>query len=93
MGIPIVNKRIAVTPIAVLLDACETSDGVPFALAMDRAARECGVNFIGGFSALVQKGFTIGDRRLINAIPEALATTKYVCSSVNVASTRVVLLR
>ena len=88
MGIPIVNKRIAVTPMALLLDACETIDGVPFALAMDRAAKECGVNFIGGFSALVQKGFTVGDERLIDAIPEALALTQYVCSSVNVASTR-----
>ena len=88
MGIPIVNKRISVTPMALVADASETDDYVPFAEAMDRAAGECGVDFIGGFSALVQKGFTTGDRKLIAAIPEALATTKYVCSSVNVASTR-----
>ncbi len=88
MGIPIVNKRISVTPMALVADASETEDYVPFAEAMDRAAGECGVDFIGGFSALVQKGFTSGDRKLIAAIPEALAATKYVCSSVNVASTR-----
>lgn len=88
MGIPIVNKRISVTPMALVAEACETEDYVPFALAMDRAAKECGVNFIGGYTALVQKGFTVGDRRLIDSIPEALAGTKYVCSSVNVASTR-----
>ena len=88
MGIPIVNKRISVTPMALVAEASETEDYVPFAKAMDRAAETCGVNFIGGFSALVQKGFTVGDRRLIASIPEALATTKYVCSSINVASTR-----
>ncbi len=88
MGIPIVNKRISVTPMALVADASDTEDIVPFALAMDRAADACGVNFIGGFSALVQKGFTRGDTRLIRSIPEALAVTKYVCSSVNVASTR-----
>ncbi len=88
MGIPIVNKRISVTPIALVADASDTEDYVPFALAMDRAADTCGVNFIGGFSALVQKGFTRGDMRLIRSIPEALARTKYVCSSINVASTR-----
>ena len=88
MGIPIVNKRISVTPMALVADAADTEDYVPFALAMDRAAKECGVNFIGGYSALVQKGFTRGDLRLIRSIPEALATTQYVCSSVNVASTR-----
>ena len=88
MGIPIVNKRISVTPMALVADASETEDYVPFALAMDRAAKECGVNFIGGFSALVQKGFTRGDTRLIRSIPEALAVTNYVCSSINVASTR-----
>ncbi len=88
MGIPIVNKRISVTPMALVADASETEDYVPFALAMDRAAHTCGVNFIGGYSALVQKGFTRGDRLLIQSIPEALAVTKYVCSSVNVASTR-----
>jgi len=88
MGIPIVHKRISVTPMALVAEASETEDYVPFAKAMDRAAETCGVNFIGGFSALVQKGFTVGDRRLIMSIPEALATTKYVCSSINVASTR-----
>ena len=88
MGIPIVNKRISVTPMALVADASDTEDTVPFALAMDRAAKECGVNFIGGFSALVQKGFTRGDMRLIRSIPEALAVTQFVCSSINVASTR-----
>ncbi len=88
MGIPIVNKRISVTPMALVADASDTEDTVPFALAMDRAAKECGVNFIGGFSALVQKGFTRGDMRLIRSIPEALALTQFVCSSINVASTR-----
>ena len=88
MGIPIVHKRISVTPMALVADASETEDYVPFAEAMDRAADVCGVNFIGGFSALVQKGFTRGDMRLIRSIPEALARTKYVCSSINVASTR-----
>ncbi len=88
MGIPIINKRISVTPIAIAAESCETEDYSVFARAMDKAAKEVGVNFIGGFSALVQKGFTIGDRRLINSIPEALATTDFVCSSVNVGSTR-----
>ena len=86
-GIPIVNKRISVTPMA-LVAASDTSDYVPFAQAMDRAAKTCGVNFIGGYSALVQKGMTDGDRKLIASIPEALASTEYVCSSVNVGSTR-----
>ena len=88
MGIPIVNKRISITPMALVADASDTENYVPFALAMDRAAKECGVNFIGGFSALVQKGFTRGDMRLIRSIPEALALTQFVCSSINVASTR-----
>jgi len=88
MGIPIVNKRISVTPMALVAEASDTEDYVQFAMAMDRAADVCGVNFIGGFSALVQKGFTRGDMRLIRSIPEALAVTKYVCSSINVASTR-----
>ena len=88
MGIPIINKRISVTPIAIAAESCETEDYTIFAHAMDRAAKECGVNFIGGFSALVQKGFTIGDRRLISSIPEALATTDFVCSSVNIGSTK-----
>lgn len=88
LGIPIVNKRICVTPMAIVAGACETDDYVPFAISMDRAAKQCGVNFIGGFSALVHKGFTPADRRLIAAIPEALATTDIVCSSVNVATTK-----
>ena len=87
-GIPIVNKRISVTPMALVAGASETEDCVPFALALDRAAQTCGVNFIGGYSALVQKGMTDGDRKLIASIPEALASTEYVCSSVNVGSTR-----
>ena len=87
-GIPIVNKRISVTPMALVAGASETEDFVPFAKAMDDAAKTVGVNFIGGFSALVQKGATSGDRRLIASIPEALATTDFVCSSVNVGSTK-----
>lgn len=87
-GIPIINKRISVTPIAIAAEACQTDSYVPVAEALDRAAKEVGVNFIGGFSALVQKGFTKGDRILIDSIPEALAKTDIVCSSVNVGSTR-----
>ena len=87
-GIPIVNKRISVTPIALVAAGCECADYVPFAQAMDRAAKTCGVNFIGGYSALVHKGMTEADRKLIASIPEALAVTDYVCSSVNVGSTR-----
>ena len=87
-GIPIVNKRISVTPMALVAGASETEDFVPFAKAMDDAAKAVGVNFIGGFSALVQKGAASGDRRLIASIPEALATTDFVCSSVNVGSTK-----
>ena len=87
-GIPIVNKRISVTPMALVAAASETEDFVPFALALDRAAAACGVNFIGGYSALVQKGMTLADEKLIRSIPEALASTKYVCSSVNVGSTK-----
>ena len=87
-GIPIVNKRISVTPMALVAGASETEDYVPFALALDRAAQSCGVNFIGGYSALVQKGLTRADEKLIRSIPEALARTELVCSSVNVGSTR-----
>ena len=87
-GIPIVNKRISVTPMALFAAASETEDYVPFAAALDAAAKTTGVNFIGGFSALVQKGMTEADRKLIAAIPEALATTELVCSSVNVGSTK-----
>ena len=88
LGIPIVNKRISVTPISLVAGACETEDFVPFAKALDRAAKACGVDFIGGFSALVHKGMTSGDRRLLAAIPQALAETDVVCSSVNVATTK-----
>ena len=87
-GIPIVNKRISVTPMALVAGASETDDYVPFALALDRAAETCGVNFIGGYSALVQKGMTQADEKLIRSIPEALAATRLVCSSVNVGSTK-----
>lgn len=87
-GIPIVNKRVSVTPIAMVAEACEAENYTPIAVALDHAAKEIGVNFLGGFSALVQKGFTTGDRRLIESIPEALATTDLVCSSVNVGSTK-----
>ena len=88
LGIPIVNKRISVTPMALAAAACQTENYAPFAAAMDRAAKTCGVDFIGGFSALVQKGMTVSDRRLLQSIPEALATTDVVCSSVNVGSTK-----
>ena len=87
-GIPIVNKRISVTPMALVAGASTTGDYVPFAQAMDRAAKTTGVDFIGGFSALVQKGSTAGDQRLIAAIPQAMAETELVCASVNVGSTR-----
>ena len=87
-GIPIVNKRISVTPIALVAESCRTDSYVPFAETLDRAAKEVGVNFIGGFSALVQKGCTVGDRKLIESIPEALARTERVCASVNVGSTK-----
>ena len=88
LGVPIVNKRISVTPISIVADACEAQSFVPIAIALDKAAREVGVDFLGGFSALVQKGFTSGDLRLIESIPEAMASTNVVCSSVNVGTTR-----
>ena len=87
-GIPIVNKRVSVTPISLVASASDTADYAPFAAALDKAAKTIGINFIGGFSALVQKGFTQSDRKLIASIPEALATTDLVCSSVNVGSTK-----
>lgn len=86
-GIPIVNKRISVTPISMLV-AVSGGDPVKYAKTLDRAAKDVGVNFIGGFSALVQKGFSAGDRELIEAIPRALAETDFVCSSVNIGSTK-----
>jgi uncharacterized protein (UPF0210 family) len=87
-GIPIINKRIAVTPISLVAGACEWENYTPFAKTMDDVARELDIDFAGGFSALVQKGFSAGDRRLIASIPEALASTERVCSSVNAASTK-----
>ena len=87
LGIPIINKRISVTPIAIVSAACKCSP-VPFAHAMDRAAKDVGVNLIGGYTALVPKGFSAGDIELIKSIPEALATTERVCSSVNIGSTK-----
>ncbi len=87
-GIPIVNKRLSVTPIAEVCAACTDADYSPVAQAMDRAASEVGVDFVGGFSALVQKGASRSDNNLIDSIPEALASTSRVCSSVNVGSTR-----
>lgn len=87
-GIPIINKRISVTPIAMLAAACPTSDPVKFAHALERAAQSVGVNFIGGYSALVQKGFAGGDYALIESIPRALNETEHVCSSVNIGSTK-----
>jgi len=87
-GIPIVNKRISVTPMAIVGNSCHTDSYVPLAIAMDEAAKTCGVNFIGGFSALVQKGCTKGDWILMDSIPEAMKATERVCASVNVGSTR-----
>ena len=88
LGIPIINKRISVTPIAMVGATSSANSYVPLAKALDRAAETTGVNFVGGFSALVQKGFAKGDEILINSIPEAMAETNLVCSSVNVASTK-----
>jgi len=87
-GIPIINKRISVTPIAMILASCEHRDAVKIAKTLERAAVTCGVNFLGGFSALVQKGFGPGDKELIEAIPQALAETEHICSSVNIGSTK-----
>ncbi len=87
-GIPIIHKRISVTPISLVAAASGAKDYVKYAQVLDKAAKEVGVNFIGGFSALVHKGYTVGDEILIRSIPEALAVTDTVCSSVNVGSTR-----
>ncbi|MBP3918008.1 MAG: PFL family protein [Clostridia bacterium] len=87
-GIPIVNKRVSVTPIAIAGGALDTDGFIKAAKTLDRAAETLGINFIGGFSALVHKGFTTGDRNLLSAIPQALSETGKVCSSVNVASTK-----
>lgn len=86
-GIPIVNKRISVTPISMLL-AISGGDPVKYAKTLDRAAKTLGVNFVGGYSALVQKGFAAGDLELIESIPRALSETEFVCSSVNVGATK-----
>ena len=85
-GIPVVNKRISVTPIAIAAAGCKTDSYVSIAKTLDKAAEACGVNFIGGFSALVQKGCTPSDRILLDSIPEALAVTERVCSSVNIGT-------
>ena len=87
-GIPIVNKRISVTPMALVAGASRCEDYTPFAVALDKARAETGVNFIGGFSALVQKGMTPADEKLIRSIPQALSETELVCGSVNVGSTK-----
>ena len=87
-SIPIINKRISVTPISIIGEACEEPDYVKIAKTLDDVAKEVGVNFIGGFSALVEKGFTKGDNLLIESIPEALAQTERLCASVNVATSK-----
>jgi uncharacterized protein len=87
-GIPIINRRISVTPIALVAESSAADDYVAMAQALDRAAVTVGVNFIGGFSALVHKGLTTGDRILIDSLPQALAVTERVCASINVASTK-----
>ncbi|MBU3131115.1 PFL family protein [Clostridium gasigenes] len=87
-GIPIINKRVSVTPISIIAGATDEEDYVKFAQTLDRAAIDLGIDFIGGFSALVHKGYTKGDKILIKSIPEALAKTSKVCSSVNVASSK-----
>lgn len=87
LGIPIVNKRISVTPVSLITAGCE-GDPTVVAKALDRAARDSGVNFLGGYSALVEKGATTSEKRLIDSIPHALSETELVCSSVNVASSR-----
>lgn len=87
-GIPIINKRISVTPISLVAESCDDKDYVRFAHILDTIADELGIDFIGGFSALVHKGYTPGDLKLIESIPEALASTKKVCASVNVATTK-----
>ncbi|WP_314701805.1 PFL family protein [Campylobacter rectus] len=88
LGIPIVNKRVCVTPIAIIGAATNAAGYVPLAKAMDEAAKKVGIDFIGGFSALVQKGYAKGDKILIDSIPAALAATQKVCSSVNIGSTK-----
>ena len=88
LGVPIINKRISVTPISMLTAACPGKNPVQFAKTLEKASRTLGVDFIGGYSALVQKGFAPGDTALIESIPEALSVTDHICSSVNIGSTR-----
>ncbi|NVN92741.1 MAG: PFL family protein [Desulfuromonadales bacterium] len=87
-GIPIINRRISITPIAIVAESCQAEDYVSVAETLDRAAHDIGIDFIGGFSALVQKGMTPGDLKLIESIPRALAVTRKVCASVNLATTK-----
>ncbi|HEY8889101.1 MAG TPA: PFL family protein [Clostridium sp.] len=88
-GVPIINKRISVTPISLIAGASQDQNYVEYAIMLDKISRELGINFIGGFSALIQKGYTTGDHRLISSIPEAMRVTERVCSSVCVASSKV----
>ena len=87
-GIPIINKRVSVTPISIIGESCDANSYVPLAKALDAAGKAIGINFIGGFSAQVDKGYTKGDKILIASIPEALAVTDIVCSSVAIGSTK-----
>lgn len=87
-GVPIINKRISVTPIALVAGSSNADNYVEYCKTLDKCAKELGINFIGGFSALVQKGITPADKILIDSIPEALAQTDFVCSSVNVGTTK-----
>ncbi len=87
-GIPIINKRVSVTPVSLVAAASRTDDYIPFARTLDRAAKTLGIDFIGGYSALVYKGYTESDKKLIASIPEALSCTDFVCSSVGVATTK-----
>jgi len=87
-GVPIINKRISVTPIAIVASSCEEDDYTPFAKTLDQTAKELGVDFIGGFSALVQKGLSSGDEKLIRSLPAALSQTEKVCASINAASSK-----
>ncbi len=87
-GVPIINKRIAVSPIAVIAEGCKEKDLKSIAITLDEAADKVGIDFLGGYSALVQKGFTKGDSSLIDSIPDVLSVTERVCSSINVASTK-----
>ncbi len=88
-GVPIINKRISVTPISIIAGSSMDEDYVEYAVMLDKIARELGVNFIGGYSALIHKGYTTGDHRLISSIPEAMRVTERVCSSVSVANSKV----